>query len=79
LRHLNFIGISNKAKDINAEAVTTRILQLGVTVAEDYAAYKEYVSPWDLNDCMVVEVLLERNPLFVIMGTRCLRERSMSR
>jgi hypothetical protein len=44
LRRLNIIGISSKAKGINAEAVDTRILQLGVTVAAAYAAYKVWVS-----------------------------------
>jgi hypothetical protein len=38
LRRLNIIGISNKAKGIKAEAVVTRSLQPGVTVAVAYAA-----------------------------------------
>jgi hypothetical protein len=44
LRRLNIIGISNKEKGVKAEAVATRILQLGVTVAEAYTAYKERAS-----------------------------------
>jgi hypothetical protein len=75
LRRLNMIGISNKAKGIKAEAVATRMLQLGVTVAEAYAAYKEWVSlKGDLKDHMFIEVLLQRNAPIVIPGTRCLRE-----
>jgi hypothetical protein len=44
LRRLNVIGLSNKEKGVKAEAVATRMLQLGVTVAEVYAAYKEWAS-----------------------------------
>jgi hypothetical protein len=44
LRRLNVLGLSNREKGVKAEAVATRILQLGVTVAEVYAAYKEWAS-----------------------------------
>jgi hypothetical protein len=75
LRRLNMIGISNKAKGIKAEAVATRMLQLGVTVAEADAAHKEWVSlKGDLKDHMVIEVLFQRNAPIVIPGTRCLCE-----
>jgi hypothetical protein len=47
LRRLNIIGISNKGKGVNAEAVDTRMLQLGVTVAEAYTAHKEWASVKD--------------------------------
>jgi hypothetical protein len=54
LRRLNIIGIINKAKAMKAEAVATRMLQLGVTVPQVYAAYKGFVSrKKDLNDHMV--------------------------
>jgi hypothetical protein len=54
LRRLNIIGIINKAKAMKADAVATRMLQLGVTVPQAYAASKGFVSrKEDLNDHMV--------------------------
>jgi hypothetical protein len=73
LRRLNIIGISNEAKGIKEEAVATRMLQLGVTVAEAYAAYKGLFQGRRTS----TTIWLRSKP--VIPGTRFLRERSVSR
>jgi hypothetical protein len=44
LRLLNIFILSNKEKGVTAEAVATRMLQLGVPVAAAYTAYKEWAS-----------------------------------
>jgi hypothetical protein len=69
-----YIGLSNREKNIKAESVATRMLQLGVTVAEAYATYKEWA--------YLKEDLKDHTPprsKAVNPGTRCLRERSASR